>query len=93
MILGTVVKITSSIVCEVAIDSASIDVWDTDGTQVVTAQAMTADGGSGTELDPYIYYYIYQSDIADDPGNYKVEITAVSGAYTAISRSSFVLTE
>lgn len=83
MIVGTVVKITST--TSIAADSVTISIWDTDNTLKVDEASMT---GSSTT-----WTYIYQSSLTDDYGVYKVRVSAVSGAYTARSNSGFELTE
>ena len=87
MILGTVVKISTTITIDGAgtIDSVSISIEDESGAAKATDEAMIQDGTTTT------YYYIYQTAETDDPGNYKVIIEAVSGSYTARSKDYFEL--
>lgn len=85
MILGTTVEISSTTVVDGSgADSATITITDPDGTEVVTDAAMT-DAGSG------VFTYLYQSSGSGTAGNYTATITAVSGAYEAVSRITFAL--
>jgi hypothetical protein len=84
MILGTAVKVTSTVTVDGGgdPDSVTISIFDPEGTAEVTDEAMT---GSNP------YSYIYQSETDDVSGTYKAEITATSGAYVGFSRIFFTL--
>ncbi len=80
MILGTTIKITATL--DQTPDSITIDVYDPNDSQKVTAQNMTLDSG-------YIYYYLYQNATTDTSGDYKARVNAVKGAYTTRSKKIF----
>ncbi len=92
MILGTVLKISATIVVDgggVA-DSATVIIYDPDGVVVAPEESsgvrvMDDDSGTG------IWEYVYQSSVDDDEGVYEYVILAVSGVYTARAGSSFKL--
>lgn len=85
MTLGTTVKVSSTTLVDGAgADSATITIYNPAGTAVVTAQAMTDDGGGA-------FSYLYQSSAAGVPGNYQAYITATSGGYNAVSVIRFAL--
>ena len=85
MILGTAILIsTTTVVGGAGADSATVTVTDPDGTAVASAASMT-DDGSGD------FSYIYQSTAGEDPGAYKADIKAKSGAYYGVARIRFDL--
>lgn len=91
MILGTVLKISSTIVVDgdLSADSATIEIYDPDGADALDSSGdgvMDQDSSAGDEWE-----YIYQSDVADVEGVYQYIITAVSGTYTARAWGSFKL--
>lgn len=91
MMLGTVLKITSTIVVDggLTADSASIEIYDPDG-----ADALTSSGDGVMDADsatPDDWEFIFQSDSAGTEGVYQYVISAVSGIYTAQSWGSFSL--
>jgi hypothetical protein len=57
--------------------TVTITIWDSAGTKKVNAAAMTKDSTGH-------YSYIHQSASNDVAGFYKVQVKAVSGAYTSL---------
>jgi hypothetical protein len=91
MILGTVLKISSTIVVDggLSADSATIEIFDPDGNDALTSSGdgvMDQDSSGGD-----VWYYIYQSDVSDTEGIYQYIVTAVSGSYEAKAWGSFEL--
>ena len=82
MRLGTCLKITDT--TNIAADSATITIKDPNGSVVVNEHAMTQESST-------VYSYIYQSQATDTEGRYVVQLSAVSGAYTARRQAEFEL--
>ena len=91
MILGTVLKITSTIVVDGGgtVSSATIEIYDPDGNDALSSSGDgIMDESSATPGD---WEYVYQSDESDTEGVYQYVITAVSGGREAKSWGSFDL--
>ena len=91
MILGTVLKIAATVVVDGdgAADSASVEIYDPDGNDVLDNSGdgvMDQDSSGGD-----VWEYIYQSDVADTKGVYQYIVTAISGVYEAKAWGSFTL--
>ena len=91
MILGTVLKISATIVVDGGLpaDSARIEIYDSDGNDMLdssAAGAMDQDSSGGD-----VWEYIYQSETTDTEGVYQYLVIATSGVYEARSWGSFRL--
>ena len=92
MILGTVLKISSTAVVDGggSADSATVTIYYPDGTEAVTEEDMVEASATG------IWEYIFQSSEVDasEPGQegiYELIITVLSGDYAAKAHGTFKL--
>lgn len=89
MIIGTVVKITSTVVIDPpgTIDSVKIDIYNPAETKIVDDKDMIAGVEEGD------YYYLFQSDVSGAAGIYYAITKANSGTFTAKAKAIFKLEE
>ncbi len=89
MIVGTVVKITSTVEIDdgSTATSMSIDIYDPADTILVTAASMSTDTATTDS-----FYYLHQTSTSDSAGEYRAIVTAqATTAYTAIAARDFTL--
>ena len=85
MHIGSAVRILDTVVVAdgASVTTVVVDVTDPEGTKLVDAQSMTE------ETANTLYSYVFQTSAGNAEGEYLATCTAVSGAYTGISRVSF----
>ena len=86
MTVGTVLKITSTIIVDGggSVDSATVEITDPDGDQALAPTAMNDEGSN-------VFGYVWQSSEDGDEGFYRADVRPTSGAYTARSQTKFKL--
>ena len=82
---GTAIKITTVLNIDTP-ESAKITIKD-------SSDAVKIDSADMTRAADKVYYYIYQSDRANDHGRFKITIRVVYGGYTGLVEDYFDLVE